>query len=151
MAAIKIERRSIAVAVFKGDQLDYTQVRQLASDERIAQASTAGFMSWLTQTFEIGSAAVEVQSKTQDNRRSVLTRTAIDTLRGFGIPIWEFSKHDLFDGFAVPRLKNRTQLRNVIKTIWPILDARNQDDGIFDAAALGLYVATERLFFGTND
>lgn len=145
-AALKIERRSIAVAVFVRERLDYTQVRQLSSEELRAQSSAAAFLNWLIQTFEIGCCAVEQQTQSLDTRRFLLTRTVVQGLRDAAIPVWQVTKPDLLAAFGAPGLKSRTQLRQAIRTIWPILDTASQDGGVLDAAALGLYVVTERMF-----
>ncbi len=147
IAALKIERRSIAVAVFSHDErLDYTQVRQLSSDPQQAQASAVRFLNWIINTFEIGCCAVEQQIQSLDTRRSLLTETIIRCLREAAIPVWQVTKADLLASFGVPALRSRTELRRVIRSIWPILDERTQDNGILDAAALGLYVVTEKAF-----
>jgi hypothetical protein len=146
LLAIKVERRSIAVAVFFGERLDHTQVRQLASDEHAAEATTADFVNWLLYTFDIGSAAVEAVGQQDDTRRGALIQTIRSILRASSIPIWEISKAELLYGFGCPALRTRKQLRNVIRNMWPILDEPNQNQAVLDAVATGVYVSTERLF-----
>jgi hypothetical protein len=146
MAAIKVERRSIAVAIFIGRGLDYTQTRELASDFNKAQASAIGFINWVIATFRIQSAAIEIVPAGNAMRRSMLTDTIIEVFRDGGISLWDVRKHDLFQAFGVPALKSRRDLREVITSIWPILPTRNGKVPALDAVALGLYVQTERLF-----
>jgi hypothetical protein len=60
--------------------------------------------------------------------------------------VTETPKKDLFLAFSHPPLRSRTELRQVMSTIWPVLDHDSGRPFTQDAAALGLYVQTERLF-----
>ncbi|HEY2933118.1 MAG TPA: hypothetical protein VGK99_15355 [Acidobacteriota bacterium] len=145
LAAIKVERRSVATAVFVGDRLDYVQRRQLSSAPSKAEASAVGFVNWTVNTFEIHSVALEAVTN-GDVRRVQLTESILKMLRENGVPIWKLSKQDMFAAYGIPPLRTRRELWKVILSIWPILDRGEQgNDGILDAAALGLLVATERL------
>jgi len=146
LAAIKIERRSVAVAVFTNRHLEYTQVRQLSSAADKADASAVGFVSWILATFDVTSAALEQIQDGEEIRRAQLNEVVRTTLRNVGIPMWEAPKQELFEAYGVPPLRTRKELRAVVASIWPILNGRNGDGGILDAVALGLYVQTERLF-----
>ena len=146
LAAIKVERRSIAAAVFIGRGLDYTQTRELASDFNKAQSSAIGFITWVIDTFGIQSAAIEITPPGTAIRRSMLTDAIIGVCRDGGISLWDVRKEDLFQAFGVPALESRREIREVITSIWPILPARNGKVSALDAVALGLYVQTERLF-----
>jgi len=143
LAAFKIERRSIAVAVCQGERLDHTQTRQLSSVREKAERSAAGFVNWILSHLQIESAAVEFIESSSDIQRAVLSRVVVQTLRESGIPLWEIPKQELFAGYCHPRLRSRRELRGVISSIWPALEG---GEGVLDAAALGLYVQTERLF-----
>src|SRR5436190_4861708 len=59
LLSIKVERRSIAVAVFIGQTLDFHDVRNLASQPEKAEASAIGFFNWVISNCEIESAALE--------------------------------------------------------------------------------------------
>ena len=59
LASFKIERRSLAAAVFVGEQIDYTHVRQLSSDHAKAESSAVGFAQWIVTTFETQAATVD--------------------------------------------------------------------------------------------
>jgi hypothetical protein len=145
LVALKVDRRSVAAAVFSGRHLDYVQERQLATHPAKAEASTLGFVNWIVATFEIESVALEKVHAGTEIRRGQLAGAIRDTLRQSGISIWEFSKQDLFAAFGVPPLKSRRELREVTLAVWPILDGGSEKMGILDAAALGLFVQTERL------
>jgi hypothetical protein len=146
LAAFKAERRSVAVAIFNGDVLDYTQVRQLSSAQDRAQASTIGFVKWILGTFGIESAAIETARLGQDIRRAVLTNTVVDVLRAEAIPLWQVSKGELLAAYGQRPLKSRRQLREVVTGLWPLLRSGSARAQVVDAVALGLFVQTERLF-----
>jgi hypothetical protein len=71
-------------------------------------------------------------------------------LRPKGIGILEIPKSDLLEAFAYPALDSRKELRKVISDIFPVLDQEPGQPWTADAAALGLYVQTERLFNTIN-
>jgi hypothetical protein len=150
-AAFKCERRSIAVAVYVGDRLDYTQVRQLSSMEDRASASVVGFVNFLVTNLEIESVAVELSTARAEVRRSLLTDTILETVRDNSLPIWNVSKRELLEAFGHPALKSRKELRAVVRSIWPALGAGNGKNQILDAAAVGMFVQIERRFIFNPD
>jgi hypothetical protein len=143
LAALKVERRSVAVAVFIGNQLEYQEVRQLSSVREKAEASAIGFLNWIAGNFEVESAALESMPEASDIQRAALSRLLKEALWSSGVPVWEVSKSDLLAAYGHPAAKSRKELRESIGSIWPVLDGAA---GVCDAAALGLYVQTERLF-----
>lgn len=150
LAAIRVQRRSVGVAIFVRRHLDYTQIRQLSSVEERAQASVVGFVNWVVTMFEVDLVALEGTPSLSGTRREALNQTARTTLRTAGIPVWEASKHELLEAFGVPALKTRKELRSVVNFIWPVLSSRQEAEAVLDATALGLLVATER-FLSTDD
>lgn len=143
LLAVKLDRRSIGAAVFVGQHLDYTQVRQLSGQRDKAQASVIGFITWLIHNFGITSATLECSPNANENQRAVLSQAVIATLRDNAVSVWEISKGDLLAGFGHPALKSRAELREVVRTIW---QTKSNKGSALDAAALGLYVQTERMF-----
>jgi hypothetical protein len=146
LLAIRVERRAVAAAVFHGEHLDYTQVRQLSSSKEKAIASAVGFVNWLLASFAIESAALEAIPNGDEIQRQILSDAVHQILRERILPIWQIPKAQLFEACGHPPLRSRKELRNVITTIWPVLAGSNGKSFIQDAAALGLYVQTERLF-----
>lgn len=146
LLAVRVERRSIAAAVFAGERLEYTQMRHLSSTKQKALSSAVGFVNWLLDSFAIESVALEALAGTEAIQRSTLTDLITETLRDRMLPIWHIPKAELLDALGHPALKSRKQVREVIATIWPVLADTNGQTFIRDAAALGLYVQTERLF-----
>lgn len=145
LAAIRIDRRAVAIAVMIGLHLDYTQTRQLSGDIGRAETTLVGFLNWMLATFEIESAAIEIVPGDSAMHRALLARSAIEALRSASIPIWEISKEELLASYGQPPLQSRKELRETIARIWPILNTRGNSPWALDAVALGLYVQVERL------
>lgn len=144
--AVRVHRRAVAAVIFLGDHIEYTQVRQLASARDKALSSTVGFMNWITEQFRLDSAALEIIPSAEDVQRQILNRAVIQVLRDHLLPIWEVTKRDLISSYANPPPRFRKEIREVVADIWPVLAGSNGKSLIQDAAALGLYVQTERMF-----
>src|SRR5882724_11271434 len=148
LAAFRVERRSITVAVFDRDHLDYSQTRQLSSRLDKAEDAAVGFAAWITDAFDIGRAALERIVSSEARRRIELSAAITTLLRQRGIPIWEVSKRDLLESYSIPPPRTRTELRQIIASLWPILsEDRAKAAAVMDAAALGLYVEFERILY----
>jgi hypothetical protein len=145
LISIRVERRSVGVVVFRGDQLEYTDARQLSSAHEKALGSALGFINWMLNHFSVESAAVELIPSGQFQRR-VLHDAVCHTLRDRLLPLWEIPMAALLEGCGYPTLKARRQLREVATDIWPILEGTHAKVFIQDAAILGLHVQTERQF-----
>ena len=146
IAAFKTSRRSVAVAVFEGTKLDYTQIRHLSSDHQRAEDSAVGFARWVVDKLDIESAVLDGFSDGDPSRRAILNLVVRGALRSASVSVWQVPKDELLNAFSIPRLKNNKELRSIITSFWPILDDQRQAALCMDAAALGLYVATERFF-----
>jgi hypothetical protein len=144
--SIRIERRAVAAAVFQGEYLDYTQVRQLSSSREKAISSAAGFVRWLLDNFPVESAAIEDIPNGDEVQRRIVSDSVVEVLREQTLPIWQIPKTQIFETLGHPPLKSRKEVRRVITTIWPMLAGSNGHSFLQDAAALGLCVQTERLF-----
>jgi hypothetical protein len=146
LISIRIERRAVAAAIFHGDQLEYTDSRQLSSTRDKALASTVGFINWMLSRFAVESAALESIPKGQEFQRRTLHDAICRSLRERFLPIWEVPKIVLLESCGQPLLKSRSQLRSVATSIWPILAGAHAKVFVQDAAIVGLHVQIERLF-----
>lgn len=147
LLAIKVERRSIAVAVFVGSKLDFHDVRNLSSQNEKAEASAIGFLNWIISSFDIESATLERMTNGNEIRRAVLNQAILNMLRASAIPVWEASKRELVEAYAHPPLRSRVELRQAVQTIlWSMFNTEKPNCQELDAASLGLHVQTERLF-----
>lgn len=148
LAAFRIERRRISVAVFEDVRLDYTGGRELASRYPKAAETVGRYVELIRQNFQIQGAAFEKDDSDVNNSRGRFTIQTIGQLRKAGVSIFEIEPQDVLASFAHPGLKFRTELPQVITSIWPILADSDTHSSCLEAAALGLYTQVERLFAG---
>jgi len=145
LIAIRVERRTIAAAVFHGHNIEHTQERQLSSVRDKAIASAVGFIQWLLDSLPVESAVLETLPAGEFQRQA-LTDAIEEVLRDRMLSIWHVPKAQLFEAWAHPALKSRKQLRELVTAVWPVLAGTSGKTLIQVAAALGLYVQTERRF-----
>jgi hypothetical protein len=147
LLAMKIERRSIAVAVFNNQQLEFHDLRHVPSQPDKAEATVLGFVRWVLTSFELESAALERMTNGNEIRRSALNKAVVELLRASAMPVWEVAKKDLLGGFSHPALGSRRDLRQMAASLlWSQFHTERPDEHELDAAALGLHVQIERLF-----
>jgi hypothetical protein len=147
LLAVKVERRSVAVAVFVNNALDFHDVRQLSSQADKAETTAIGFLNWVIGNFDIESAALERMANGNQIRRAVLNEAIIGMLRNVAIPVWEVNKSHLLEAYGYPPLRSRLELRQAAKAIlWSMFNSDKPNNQEIDAATLGLHVQTERLF-----
>ena len=60
--------------------------------------------------------------------------------------MWEVEKPELLRAFGSPPLKTRKELREIVRNIWSVLPAQQENGSTSDAAALGLYEQIQRWF-----
>ena len=105
LLAVRVERRSIAAAVFCGDHLEYTQMRHLSSTKEKALSSAVGFVDWLLESFAIESVALEALASVEEIQRRTLTDVITETLRDRMLPIWQIPKSPAIRSVRPSRLK----------------------------------------------
>lgn len=147
LLAIKVERRSVAVAAFVGGKLDFHDVRNLSSQAEKAVTSALGFLRWVVNNCEVESASLERMTNGNEIRRAVLNQAVLDMLRSGGIPVWEVSKGELLAAYSYPPLQSRQELRQAaLSILWAMFNTDKPGVQEIDAGALGLHVQTERCF-----
>ena len=146
LAAIRIERRAIAVVVLNGVQLEYAVVRQLSSDSNKALGSAASFITRMIERFSFETAALEVVPQPNEAQRSLLMEIICRILTEQGVAIWQVPKREVLAAFAYPPLRFRKQLRELISGMWPTINGSFGGPLLRDALALCLYCQTEHLF-----
>jgi len=149
LAAIRIERRAVAVVILSGDHLDSSpQVRQLSSDGDKALNSAAAFIARLLERRPFTSAAMEVMPDRDEVQRTMLDHaiTRVLTESGNGVSIWRVPKREVLSAFGYPPLRFRNQAREAIERMYPDVDGSFGGPLIKDALALGLYCQIEYLF-----
>jgi hypothetical protein len=146
LAAIRVERRTIAVAIFAGTHLEGRRVLQLSSDPNRAESSTAAFIRSVLGENSCESLAIEPAPVPQEIFRAMLHRTVMEYCRANNVSVWEVSKKTVFEALGHPPLRSRREVRETMLAIWPLPDPKRSQICALDAFALGLFVQTERLF-----
>lgn len=143
--ALKVERRTVAVAGFTGDRLDFTRILHLSSGRDRAFECAINFLSRTLVSFRPDSAAIEITDD-EDTQRAELVRTLVAVLKGHFLPVWSVAKKLLFDAFAYPAVRTRNELRETAGHIWPLPLNGGVHSLERDAAMLGLWVYLQRPF-----
>jgi hypothetical protein len=146
LAAIRIERRTVVVVIFKGDQLEYPPLaRQLPSDNGKALQSIAAFLDRTLQRCPFQRAVLEVVEDSQEIQRKALTDMARQLLSEQTISMWHIPKTDVIASFGYPSPRFRKGLREIASGIWPDMGGTFGAELVLDALALGLYMQMEFL------
>jgi hypothetical protein len=147
LAAIRIERRAIAVALFAGDALDSQPlVRQLSSDGAKALGSAAMFVRRILAKRPFGTAAMEILPSGDQRQRTLLDQVITQVLTESGdVSVWRVQKREVIAAFGHPPLRFRSQVREAVEYIFPGENGRFGGHLVQDALALGLYCQTEFL------
>jgi len=146
LLAIRIERRTVAAAVFYGDHLEFTDVRNLASVKEKALGTAAYFISWMLESFPIDSATIESIQNGHEIHRRALHDVVSSVLTDRLLPIWQVPRLELLEAFGRPALRSRRALREAITSIWPVLEGSGTKCFVQDAVAIGIFVQIERRF-----
>jgi hypothetical protein len=142
LLAIRIRRRSIAVAVFSGRHLEYLDMLHLCNEPEIVTDAVARFLARILENFKPGDVVLGTSRTAQGERVKILTQLIENMLTVEGIPIWRVDDKRLLESYAIPKLKNKNQLRPIVLSFWPHLGSRQAS--AFEAAALGLHVQVDR-------
>lgn len=147
LAAIRIERRAIAVAIFHGTTLKYPPIaHQLGSDPNKALGSAAMFISRIRDKCAFSSAALELLPDDREVQRQQLSKIISDVLIQAQVAIHRFPKAQVLAAFGHPPLRFRNEVREIISAMWPDINGSFGSPLIRDALAVGLYAQTQRLF-----
>ncbi|HEU4983218.1 MAG TPA: hypothetical protein VFT88_11105 [Acidobacteriaceae bacterium] len=145
--AIRVERRSVAVVLFAGTHLEGWRVRQLSSDARHAQECCVGFIRDVLD--EHGCDDVALEAASGETISTKLHRALATECRARGIAVAEIPKQLVIESFAYPSPGTRSEVREIVARMWSVPNIKSGRNFVFDAAALGLYIQTRRLFDGT--
>ena len=148
LAAIRIERRAVAVVTLSGEHLDSEpMVRQLSSDGDKALDSAVAFITRLLEKRPFTVAAMEILPNREEAQRTLLDQAIIKALSESRQPvsIWRVSKQEVLAAYGFPRLRFRNQVREAIERIFPGSNGSFGGHLIKDALALGLYCQIEHL------
>lgn len=150
LVAVKVERRIVAIAIFRDHTLRYAEPRNLSSDHTVATASALDFIARNLQRFDIQSAVLEDAHAADEARSAELLSEIEREILKQGVPARRFSKQVLFEAYSVEPLSSRKELRAVVGAFWPQLGTGDFPGAVLDAAALGLYADTEDRLNGNS-
>jgi len=145
LASIVTGHRLVAMAVFKGLSLDFCRVRHLSDSPDAAERAAIGFVKLVIDKFGVTAAAIETP-RVERGRPTLHAALIIQTLRRDAISLWQVETQNLLIAYGMPALQTRKILREIAKSIWPAFDSNPHADALRDAALVGLYVQSERLF-----
>ncbi len=148
LISIKAERRSIAIAVFRGSALRYAEVLTLSSDPHAAESSAIGFVNRNVERFEAVSAVLEDAVSAEESRSANLIAAVEWAIKSRGVPVQRVGREELFANYAIQPLTTRKDLHAIIAGFWPQLSSSDFHSSIRDAAAAGLYAQTEYRLLG---
>lgn len=80
LAAIRVDRRAVGVAVFNSDHLMYAQARQLSAAPGKAISSAVGFIERIMRQFEVKSAVIEAIPNGHERHRKTLQQAIVAAL-----------------------------------------------------------------------
>jgi hypothetical protein len=146
LAAIRIDRRAVAVVILAGDNLEYPPlVRHLPTSSDKALNSAAAFISRVMERCPFQIAALETFPAESEIQRRALMQIIQKVLSEQGAGTWQVSRQEIMAAFGYPPLQSRIQLREVIDAMYPDANGRFGGHLIKDALALGLYCQIEHL------
>lgn len=145
LIAVTLQRRSITGAIFRRHHLEDLLVRQFPHEQQKATNSVTGFLERILEEHDIELAVFETNDVASEHVKQLVVQ-AKECFRAEGIPLVEVRTETLFQNFAIPPLRRRDQLRSIARSFWPLWARNEPETATPDAAALGLYAATERLF-----
>ena len=145
LAAVHIERRSVAIVVFAGTQLEHVQIRHLSSDQSTAEKTLLGFVRSVLDQFEIDRVALQELSPDATTRTRGMHSVLTSSLREAAVSVWNVPQSEIMRAFGVPPLTSRSQLHQCVTQIWPSLKSLRNGRTVLGAAAIGLHFQTEHI------
>src|ERR1700727_1297905 len=121
LAAVHIERRTVAIAIFAGTQLEYVKIRPLSSDQSIAEKTLIEFVRRMLAQFEIDRVPLQAVPPNATVRTRALHSALASSLREAAVSIWDVPELAIMNAFGVPSLTSRSQLHQTISQMWPWL------------------------------
>lgn len=146
IAALGIERRTIAIAIFRQLHLEDVLVHHLPANTDKALQAVVEFLHRIIERYSVSYLALNKPSNRASDRHAILYAESLKIARAKGVPCTEIEMCDLLNAYGHPPVRQRQQLRQVGFAIWPVLNSQSAPRSCVDAAILGLHVQVERLF-----
>lgn len=146
LVAFGVERRVAAFALFRGSRLEYTKLRHLPLDTSKASGSIRELVAQILERHNPEFVAVSRPSEKSSERIRSFCEVVKDIAGNLGIPAVEVDDKMLMSAYGHPPLRRKEHVRSAGRTIWPRLIECKSKKASVDAALVGLYIQTERLF-----
>lgn len=143
--AVRVERRRIALASFRGIKLDFADVRELSDNPHDAATSTREYLAWAIETFQPAAVALERPRARPDTRRDYLANVAFAAFAGKPVSRVFIRPETVRDAMGEPPLRSRREVHQVAAALWPRLPG-TRNVAAYDAALLGLHFQMLDLF-----
>src|SRR6185437_7410121 len=143
LLACVVSRRVAGIAVFLGGHLEYTKARQLSSDMRTAERAISALLHHVADHFSPRTLMLNIRSESPRNRALAVMAKAAAMQRE--MTIWEVESSALLLSYGEPALTSQSELRNIVGSLWPVLNDPSTHDSVLDSAALGFYGYCEQL------
>lgn len=147
---LKIERRVLGAAVFRGPRLIDTLIRHLPSAKEGAEGALMSALTWLTEQYPEASVGIETLD-IPDSRRAELAELAKCKLREQGIALWELSVSEVLESYGLPDPPSRQTCRTTAKQLWPALSSSTSCDVVADAGLVGYAVQVRKCLAAVSD
>jgi hypothetical protein len=145
LAAVRIGRRTVAVAVFVGTHLEHSEVVRLSSDLGAALQRVPAIVQRILDQFEVATVAIESPLPNSERRAAKFQEALVAQMRNIAVAIWPVTFADLCQHSSFPPVKTRHALRQIASKIWPVLGDGLRGKLGCDTALLGLHVQVERV------
>jgi hypothetical protein len=145
LAAVRLTRKAVSIAIFNQTHLEYAHVRHLPTATAKACETLQSFLTWMSAQFELELIAVEQAERPDQRRIQELILTLEEHASEAAVPVWRASKLQVIGSYAEPAPGTRIELREIAARIWPMLSSKDNHPLDLESAALGLYVQVERL------
>ena len=146
LAAFSAEKRVAAVAIFNSTKLEDIQLRHVPPDISKAAGSVREIVTRTFEQYRPAFLAISCPSQKAGTRIRVLCDVVKSVANDFGIPLIEVNDCTLRQAYGYPALIRKEQVRKAARTIWPSLADAKSKRAVLDAATVGLFVQSERLF-----
>lgn len=144
LATFKVTGSAVALALFADRELEYVELRHLMVDVGRATNTLRSFLGWTLEILKPNDAVVSA-AKGRDQKADRYMSFIREFLNNCGLPVREVSVDDLLNNYAIPPVRTKAQLAKVALGIWPHLRGRGLQYPMLEAAAMGLYVQTDRV------
>jgi hypothetical protein len=146
LAAIGIERRVVAIAIFRNTHLDQMLIHHLPSEAEKAENILHSFIKQVLDRLNVEYFAFAQPRTASSGRIQGFHRTAIDAVRQAGVPLSVVPETTALNAYGHPALAHWMQVRKAMRNVFPTLNERKTKPSELDSAAIGLCAQVERIF-----